>query len=124
MNSFEKIRGIGPQTAKNLVEHGFADIAAIARAAVADLASVPGFSVARAEKTIEAAKDLMASADQAPSRKKTSRASSRPAAKAGEAGAGAGDIEPGEKKKLKKDKNEKKDKKEKKKKDKKRKKKK
>jgi hypothetical protein len=60
MKTLEKIGGIGPQTAKNLVEHGFADVGAIAGAAVADLAAVPGFSVARAEKTIKAARALVA----------------------------------------------------------------
>ena len=70
MNSFKNIRGIGPQTAKTLVEHGFADVGAVAGAAVADLAAVPGFSVARAEKTIEAAKALMGSEDQPVSRTK------------------------------------------------------
>lgn len=62
MHAFEKIRGIGPQTAKNLVEHGFADVGTIAGASVADLAAVPGFSVARAEQTIAAAKALTGAA--------------------------------------------------------------
>ena len=71
MKSLKEIRGIGPQATKKLIEHGFKDIEAIAGAAVADLAAVPGFSVARAEKTIEAAKVLMSSRQAAPASEKS-----------------------------------------------------
>lgn len=77
MHAFEKIRGIGPQTAKNLVEHGFSDVGTIAGASAAELAAVPGFSLARAEKTIEAAKALTASGETGAAPEKGAEYSSR-----------------------------------------------
>ena len=73
MSKLEDIPGIGPQTAKVLAEHGFADAAGIARATVDALAAVPGFSEARAKRTIDAARSLAPSAKKAPARRKTAR---------------------------------------------------
>jgi len=73
MSKLEDIPGIGPQTAKVLAEHGFADAAGVARAKVDALAAVPGFSEVRAKRTIDAARSLAASAKKAPARRKTAR---------------------------------------------------
>jgi hypothetical protein len=70
MKSLEEIPGIGPQTAGNLAEHGFPDAGAVAGTTVDALATVPGFSAARAEKTIKAAKALMRASGKAATKKK------------------------------------------------------
>lgn len=70
MKSLEEIPGIGPQTAGSLAEHGFPDVDAVAGAKVADLSAVPGFSAARAEKTIKAAKALTGTTKKAATKKK------------------------------------------------------
>jgi hypothetical protein len=58
------IPGIGPSTAKGLMENGFKSANEIAQATIAQLIGVPGFSTARASKTIKAANELLsASAD-------------------------------------------------------------
>lgn len=53
------IAGIGGTTAAVLVQHKFKTVAAIAHAEIDELSAVPGFSAARAEKTIDAAKQLL-----------------------------------------------------------------
>ena len=120
MSKLEDIPGIGPQTAKVLAEHGFADAAGIARATVDALAAVPGFSEVRAKRTIDAARSLVPSAKKAPARRKTAR---KPAAVTAAPGAvesvkeekpGAEDDTEGKGKKGKKGKKSKKSKKEKK----------
>ena len=117
MSKLEDIPGIGPQTAKVLAEHGFADAAGIARATVDALAAVPGFSEVRAKRTIDAARSLVPSAKKAPARRKTAR---KPAAVTAAPGAvesvkeekpGAEDDTEGKGKKGKKGKKSKKDKK-------------
>ena len=55
------ITGIGPAAATALGEHGFSSLKALASADVAQLSAVPGFSAARAQKTIAAAAALLAS---------------------------------------------------------------
>ena len=60
------ISGIGPNTAKVLMENGFKSANDIAQATIAQLIGVPGFSTARASRTIKAANELFcASADAA-----------------------------------------------------------
>ena len=54
------ITGIGPAAANALSEHGFSSLRALARASVAQVSAVPGFSTARAEKVIAAAAELQA----------------------------------------------------------------
>jgi NAD-dependent DNA ligase len=54
------ITGIGPAAANALSEHGFSSLRALARASVAQVSVVPGFSTARAEKVIAAAAELQA----------------------------------------------------------------
>ncbi|MGD8629202.1 MAG: helix-hairpin-helix domain-containing protein [Gammaproteobacteria bacterium] len=54
------ITGIGPAAAAALAEHGFGSVKALARASVAQVSTVPGFSSARAEKVIAAAAQLQA----------------------------------------------------------------
>lgn len=117
MSKLEDIPGIGPQTAKVLAEHGFADAAGIAGATVDALAAVPGFSEVRAKRTIDAARGLAPSAKKAPARRKTAR---KPAAVTAAPGAvesvkeekpGAEDDTEGKGKKEKKGKKSKKDKK-------------
>jgi outer membrane biosynthesis protein TonB len=56
-----KITGIGPAAANTLMDHGFKTVESIADTAVEELSAVPGFSVIRAQKTIDAAKQLLAS---------------------------------------------------------------
>ena len=53
------ISGIGPNTAKVLMENGFKSANDIAQATIAQLIGVPGFSTARASRTIEAANELL-----------------------------------------------------------------
>jgi hypothetical protein len=53
------IAGIGSITATILSQHKFKTVASIAHAEVEELSAVPGFSAARAEKTINAAKQLL-----------------------------------------------------------------
>jgi len=55
------IAGIGSTTAAILSEYKFDTVASIAHATVEALSAVPGFSVARAEKTIHAANKLLGS---------------------------------------------------------------
>jgi Mg-chelatase subunit ChlI len=120
MSKLEDIPGIGPQTAKVLAEHGFADAAAIARATVDALAAVPGFSEVRAKRTIDAARSLAPSAKKTPPRRTTAR---KPAASRAAPGvdesvkedkSGTDDDTDGKGKKGKKSKKDKKDKKDKK----------
>ncbi|MCG6938640.1 MAG: helix-hairpin-helix domain-containing protein [Gammaproteobacteria bacterium] len=53
------IAGIGSATASVLVQHKFKTVASIAHAEIDELSAVPGFSTLRAEKTINAAKQLL-----------------------------------------------------------------
>lgn len=53
------ITGIGSTTASVLVQYNFKTVAAIAHAEIEALSAVPGFSAARAENTINAAKQLL-----------------------------------------------------------------
>jgi len=55
------ITGIGPAAATALSEHGFSSLKALASADVVQVSAVPGFSAARAQKTIAAAAALLAS---------------------------------------------------------------
>jgi hypothetical protein len=114
MKSIVEIPGIGPQTAKSLAEHGFADVPAIARATVADLSAVPGFSVTRAKKTIAAAKALKIPEEKAPPRDAVEGLRAQGGAEPAETKTDKGGEKPGKKKKRKKDKGDKKGKKEKK----------
>ena len=59
------IPGIGPGTAKILLEKGFTSADEIAKATIAQLVSVPGFSTARANRTINAATELLAASAEA-----------------------------------------------------------
>jgi hypothetical protein len=64
--ALSEISGIGPGTAKVLMENGFKSANDIAQATVEQLIGVPGFSTARASRTIKAANELLsASADAA-----------------------------------------------------------
>jgi hypothetical protein len=64
--SLTRIPGIGTSTAKVLMESGFKSASEIAQATIAQLIGVPGFSAARAGRTIKAAGELLsASADAA-----------------------------------------------------------
>jgi hypothetical protein len=54
------ITGIGPAAAVALGEHGIRSLRVLARASVEQVSAVPGFSVARANKVIAAAADLLA----------------------------------------------------------------
>ena len=56
-----KITGIGPAAAQTLMDHGFKTVKSIADTTIEKLSAVPGFSVIRAQKTIDAAKQLLAS---------------------------------------------------------------
>jgi len=53
------IPGIGPSTAKILMEHGFKSLPEIAAATIAQVAAVPGFSTIRAGRIIKAANNLL-----------------------------------------------------------------
>ena len=53
------VSGIGPGTARVLMENGFKTLEDIAGSSIAQLAAVPGFGPARAGKVIKAASDLL-----------------------------------------------------------------
>lgn len=53
-----EIKGIGPQTAKTLAEHGYSNAEDLATAQPNDLAAISGFGPVRANLVIEAAKTL------------------------------------------------------------------
>ena len=53
------IPGIGPVAAASLAEHGYRTLRKLASTSVEKLASVPGFSPARADKVIAAANALL-----------------------------------------------------------------
>ena len=55
------IPGIGPAAAAALAEHRIRTVASLAKASVEKVSAVPGFSEARASKTIAAAAELLAS---------------------------------------------------------------
>jgi len=55
------IPGIGPAAQGTLAEHGIRTLRKLAGTSVTKLATVPGFSEARAGKVIDAASDLLAS---------------------------------------------------------------
>ena len=57
-----EITGIGPAAASTLVSNGFKTVKSIADTTTEKLSAVQGFSVIRAQKTIDAAKQLLASA--------------------------------------------------------------
>jgi colicin import membrane protein len=57
--SLSGIPGIGPSTARVLMENGFKSANEIAQASIAQLVGVPGFSTARASRTIKAANELL-----------------------------------------------------------------
>jgi predicted RecB family nuclease len=57
-----EITGIGPAAASTLVSNGFKTVESIADTTTEKLSAVQGFSVIRAQKTIDAAKQLLASA--------------------------------------------------------------
>lgn len=54
------ITGIGPVAIKALAEHGIRSLAKLSRASVKKIASIPGFSKARATRTIADAAELLA----------------------------------------------------------------
>lgn len=56
------IAGIGPAAVKALAEHGIRTVANLSRASVTKIASVPGFSEARATQVIADAAELLAAA--------------------------------------------------------------
>lgn len=56
------IPGIGEVAAATLAEHGFTTLRKLANTTTAQLAEVPGFSTARADRVIQAASGLLASA--------------------------------------------------------------
>ncbi len=56
-----EITGIGPAAAQTLMDHSFKTVESIADTTIEKLSAVPGFSVIRAQKTIDAAKQLLAS---------------------------------------------------------------
>jgi len=55
------IPGIGPAAQDTLAEHGIRTLRKLAGTSVTKLATVPGFSEARATKVIDAAADLLSS---------------------------------------------------------------
>jgi Holliday junction resolvasome RuvABC DNA-binding subunit len=63
------ISGIGPAAAAVLGEHRIRGLASLARASVEKIASIPGFSEARAAQVIAAATELLAPAGTPPSAK-------------------------------------------------------
>ena len=54
-----KVSGIGPSTAKVLTENGFESAQQLADTTIVQLSKVPGFSAARASRTIKAANALL-----------------------------------------------------------------
>jgi hypothetical protein len=56
-----EITGIGSVAARTLVRHGFKTVESIVVTTTEKLSAVQGFSVIRAQKTIDAAKQLLAS---------------------------------------------------------------
>ena len=60
MSALTDIKGIGPVLAKACADKGYRSIKKIATAVVADLATVPGISEARAKMLVAAAKSLLA----------------------------------------------------------------
>jgi len=54
-----KVSGIGPSTAKVLTENGFESAQQLADTTILQLSKVPGFSTARASRTIKAANALL-----------------------------------------------------------------
>ena len=60
------IAGIGSTTAAVLSQHKFSTVASIANTTVEQLSAVPGFSDARAGKTIDAARQLLDSVKAGP----------------------------------------------------------
>jgi NAD-dependent DNA ligase len=63
------IPGIGPAAAKALAEHGIRTLANLSRASVKKIASVPGFSEARATQVIADAAELLTASGITPSAK-------------------------------------------------------
>jgi hypothetical protein len=63
------IPGIGPAAAKALAEHGIRTLASLSKASVKKIASVPGFSEARATQVIADAAELLAASGITPSAK-------------------------------------------------------
>ena len=61
--SLTQISGIGPSTAKVLIDNGFKSAEQLAGTTTALLGKVPGFAAARASRTINAAKEFLAAAD-------------------------------------------------------------
>jgi len=60
MSALTDIKGIGPVLAKACADKGYRTIKKIATAVVAELATVPGISEARAKVLVAAAKSLLA----------------------------------------------------------------
>ncbi len=54
------VRGIGPATAKRLVEAGFDNVASVTSAAVEKLAEISGFPLSRAQTVLASARDYLA----------------------------------------------------------------
>lgn len=63
------IPGIGPATEATLAEHGFRTVKKLAKTSREQLAGVPGFSAARADRAISAARELLAAQDSATTEK-------------------------------------------------------
>ena len=72
-----EIAGIGSTTAHILKNHGFKTVKSIADATIGKLSAVPGFSAARAQKTIDAAKKSPGSTASKPNTVTTVKESSR-----------------------------------------------
>ncbi len=62
MTEITEIKGLGPATAKVFAKGGFSTVGDIARATVADLATVPGVGEVRASSLIGAARAMLGDA--------------------------------------------------------------
>lgn len=79
--SILEVKGIGPATAKVLAENGINSAELLATAKLGTIMAIPGFSEARAEKTIAAAKDAVGNAPQAPKKTPAMATKKKPAPK-------------------------------------------
>ena len=76
----KEISGIAERTAELLKENGFPSVEAIAKSTVENLAKARGFSVARAEKTIQLANEIL-SAGPVPTKDRTDESTGKNTAK-------------------------------------------
>jgi Holliday junction resolvasome RuvABC DNA-binding subunit len=66
MKSLESVKGIGPYLAKGLAAHGLSSPKALATAAPAEVASIPGIGPARAARLVLAAQAFLAAVPEEP----------------------------------------------------------